>query len=241
MAVKIDGQKLNRLIRVPDNDSLIQEENGTWRGTCTFNCDWRLVFQLMPRRYQTRHPDFNNLICDRVTVSKRTPNVAVITAEFAGGQATDGSAGGDGNTENEPVIEVMATVSQQPIQTHPDFTDFLAGTPSAPLNSAIWIDPETNAITTSDTRGVFLKFADTDSMRGVEDYLMPQLIVRQTSIATTRPASVSVGIIDTPPVGSGSYLKTVHGYRRQGAVWVVEEEWLSAGDNRDWNPQVYST
>lgn len=228
MALKIDGQKLNRLIRVPDDDSLTQEENGIWRARTTFKCDWRLVFQLMPRRFQTRHPDFNNLICDKVSVEREKPSIAVITAEYAGGNDSDGSAGGDGNTENEPIIEVYGSVSQQPIQTHPDFVDVLAGTSDAPLNEAEFDDD-----------GNFEKFGHASELLGVTDYLAPQQTVRRTTIAKTRPTSIQVSVIEIPPVGTGSFLKTVYGYRRQGAVWVVEEEWLSAGQGRAWHASVY--
>lgn len=232
----IDGEDLKRLIRDPSGDTLVQDENGVWRSGCRFRCRWDLVFSLMPRRFQSKHPDFNNLICDRVSVSKEKPNIAVISVEYAGGFSTGGNFGSDSNTENAPVIEVTATATQEPIETHPDFADELAGTKGAELNGAVF-----------DEEGRFEYFAQKDSegvlsrMHGVSDYLAHRVVVRQTTIVNTQPNSVRVGFLEAPPVGGGISLKTLDGWRRQGAVYVKEEEWIGPAEGDDWNPLIYST
>lgn len=231
---KVDGDRLDRLVRKPEGDVLTQDESGLWRGVCQFQCDWSSVFRLMPRRYQTPHPDFNNLICDRVSVSRQKPNIALITAEYAGGSGTSPSGGGEQNSENEPVIEVYSTTSQEPIETHPKFTTTIAGTPDAPLWPGVYKEEDGN--------WVFNKFPKEDNSEppnacpyfGMTDYLVPRKIVKRTTISTSPPDSTRVGFLESISGLFSNYLKTVHGYKRQGAVYVIEEEWMAPADGRSW-------
>lgn len=231
--IKIDGKKLDRLIRVPDRDSLIQDERGLWRGMVYYRCEWRRVFTLMPRRGVTKHPDFANLVAERVTVSREKPNIAVIACEYVGA--------GDGPSDptasygaNSAIIEVSATVSQEPIETHPRFTEMT-------LSPSLGEWP--GVLITEDGGTVFGKFPKEDSegndcpYHGVTDYLAPQKTCRRTTIRKTAPSASDVnsaGKLSDPPIaGQTDWLKTEFSYVREGAVYVVTESWLSPAEGKE--------
>lgn len=235
--MKIDGKKIDRqLIREPDKDTLFQDENGVWRGTCVFTCAWSKVFQLAPQRFQTKHPDFTNLLCDKVSIAKDKGGIARITAEFAGGNTTSGNFGSDANNANAPIIEVDNFVIQAPIETHPRFVADLAGTPDDPKNGAQFDDD-----------GMFTGFAAVDSegnasdVMGISTWDMHVQVVRQITILAAKPTNTEVGIIDDPPVSDNAfeYIKTRASYQRQGGVYVFTEEWTSGPRDADINPLIY--
>lgn len=72
-----------------------------------------------------------------------------------------------------PTYELSATMSQEPIATHPDFLA-LAGTPESPENNAIWEDDR------------FVEFGPGD-LQGVSSYLVPGVEWSETSFSFTRP------------------------------------------------------
>lgn len=236
----LDGNKLDRLIRDPSADTLQQDEKGIWRASCRFRCEWRRVFNLMPRRYVTRHPDFANLVCDGVSVSKEKVGIAVVDVIYAGGEASSGNFGFGDNNQNAPTIEVSATVSQEPIETHPDFESVLAGPTDDPYWPGVYIENEDggfefNKFPKANEAGTECPFF------GVTDYLAPRKTIRRTSIAKTPPAITDVGIIEDAPIPGGSdYLKVLHGWRREGAVYVVEEEWWAPANGKVWQANIYT-
>ena len=234
--MKIDGKKIsNQLIRDPEGDSIGQDENGIYRATAVFRCDWKRVFSLMPKRYVSKHPDFNNLLCERVQVEKERGNVARITAEYSGGDATSGNFGVGTNNPNAPIVEVSSTASQEPIETHPEF-ETLAGTPENPLWPGVF-----------DDEGRFAGFPRTDAdgnecpYFGVTSYLAPRIVVRQISLSKSQPTNVRVGFRDDSPYGQGDFLKTAHNFRRDGDIYVIEEEWLGPADGGQWDTTIYDS
>lgn len=234
--MKIDGADIRRrLIRDESGDSLTQGEDGIFRATAQFRCAWSSVFSLMPRRFQSKHPDFPNLVCDQVSVSKEKGDIARITATYAGGPATGGNFGS--NSQIAPIIEIDTYTASFPIETHSDFEDFLAGTPEAPLNGAVFVDGVFTEFQTYDNDGV------KSQMAGVKTFDAPVQVVRRISVSNTMPASTRVGFIDTPPVSDSvfDYLKTRHSVQRVGAVYSITEEWTSGPENADINPLIYST
>ena len=234
MSLRIDGKDPSvRLIRQPSGDEASQDEFGVWRATATFKCAWSRVFDLMPRRYQTKHPDFSNLVCDSVTFSRVEGDLALIKAVYAGGNNSLGD--GSGNGENEPVIEVDNFVTQVPIETHPDFEDVIAGTPDAPINKALFPDGVFTGFET------YLDDGSRNIMAGVTTFDAYVQVVRRTTIQKTRPTNTDVGMIDAPPVTNSDfeYVKTRASYQRVGSVYVFSEEWTSGPKDADINYYIY--
>ncbi len=144
----------------------------------------------------------------------------------------------------EAVYTLDTSLSEEPIELHPDFADF-AGTPSNPLNGAVFIDPDTQKITTDDARGVFREFMVTDSKGGVESYLSPGATWNETYFSLTRPSDLgSLGEIDSPSgpnpsIGSGrNWLYSGASYTRRGGIYEIRKTWLLSG-RAGWDSDIY--
>ncbi len=153
------------------------------------------------------------------------------------------------NTLPEPVYILNAAASEEPIELHPDFASF-AGTPSAPLNGAIFLDPDTQKITTDNARGVFREFfarlgSAVNPKAGVEAYLSPGATWQEVSFSTTRPTDLGqLGLIDEPAgpqpsLGTGrTWLYSGADYTRRGGIYEIRKTWLLSGRN-GWDTDIY--
>ena len=141
----------------------------------------------------------------------------------------------------DPVYELSGSLGEEPIQLHKDFISTLAGTPATPLNGAIFLDPDTQKITTDDSRGVFREFFSTISgvtnpKAGIEAYLSPGAIWTETSFSTTRPTDLgSLGEIDEPTgpepsFGAGrNWLYFDVNYQQRGFIFATRKTWKLSG------------
>lgn len=145
----------------------------------------------------------------------------------------------------EPTYDLDESNSEEPIQTHPNFADF-AGTPSAPLNGAVFIDPETGKPTTDDDVGVFREFGIAGGRKaGVQSYVANGALWIETSYSTTRPSSVGdVGTIETPSgspptIGtSRNWLLWSIAYRKRGGIYETRKTWRCSGVG-GWDTDIY--
>jgi hypothetical protein len=167
------------------------------------------------------HPVWSFLYMERRTVSIEY-GFCRTTCEYAGFEGVP-----------IPVIEYSTGVGEEPIQTHPDFESF-AGTPSAPLNGAIFIDFETNEKTTDNGRGIFEKFwlNPPNQFSGVTSYLMPVPCKRITSIAPIPELVSRVGRLE------GEWLVTGVTASRRGRIYQNVVEFRGPG-RRGWNADIY--
>lgn len=149
----------------------------------------------------------------------------------------------------DPVYTLSSALSEEPIQLHPDFAT-IAGTPSAPLNGAVFVDPDTEKVTTDNAKGVFREFRATISgaanlKAGVEAFLSPGATWQETSFSATRPADLgSLGQIDSPSgtqptFGSGrNWIYSAAEYTRRGGIYEIRKTWLLSGRN-GWDSDIY--
>ena len=146
----------------------------------------------------------------------------------------------------DPTYELTTSLSQEPIQTHPDFSTF-AGTPASPNNNSIFIDPETG-LRSQKINAIWKEFAVSGSANekgGIESYLAPGAEWRETKFQETRPTGIrDVGTIE-PPVGpnptlSGrNWLAWGETYVRRGHIYQVTSTWKLSGRN-GWDTDIYS-
>ncbi|MEY2487384.1 MAG: hypothetical protein QOH39_3032 [Verrucomicrobiota bacterium] len=129
-----------------------------------------------------------------------------------------------------PVIEYSTGVSEEKIQTHPNFADF-AGTASHPLNGAIFVDSDGKQ-SFDDSKGSFKEFIGTGAFGGVESYLNPCLTKRRTTISQGPVSQSGVGHID------GGMLKVLASSTQRGIVYQNVEEWRGGG-RRGINASIY--
>lgn len=161
----------------------------------------------------------------------------------------------------KPTYELVIGMQESPIETHPNFEDF-AGKPSAPLNGALFINPETGVKTTSNTIGVFDSFLPylsggaRNDKAGIEAYLDPTVTYRESFVSYSLPSPSGFGRIsgDVPGpgfrgnLGKRNWLNVGYTYRRRGApqgaqnqvIYEIANEWRLSG-RAGWDTDVYSS
>jgi len=183
------------------------------------------------------------MIAERVGVTREKPNIAMIAVEYVG--AGDGPSDPNFTNpgKNAPIIEVSAVVSQEPIETHPDFLELI----QIPGEESNW----PGVLITDDEGGQsfnrFPKSTEDGSIicpyHGVTSYLAPQRTCRRFTISETEPSASAlneVGKISDPPLtGQTAWLKNEYSYRREGGIYVITEAWLSPANGDEWDDTIY--
>jgi hypothetical protein len=162
----------------------------------------------------SHHPFWSFMTCEKRTV----------TIEYGFTRAVCEYAGFEGSPE---VIEEWSSgMSEEPIQTHPNFHSF-AGSATAPRNGSLW--EEKNGTM------VFKEFWSNppNKFSGVTSYLVPVLVKRLTSIQST-----SISVQGTIGRLQGRLLCTSASSTRRGKVYTNVTEWRGAGP-RGWNTEIY--
>lgn len=145
----------------------------------------------------------------------------------------------------EPTYELTTSLGQEPIQTHPDFETF-AGTPAAPLNGSVFVDPDTG-YKSEKVNALWKEFAysgTASNKAGIDSYLAPGAEWRETTFQTTRPTGIKdVGTIDSPsgpnPSVSGrDWLVWSESYIRRGKIYQVTTVYKLSGRN-GWDDDIY--
>jgi len=164
-------------------------------------------------------------IWDFLHLEKRTVNI-----EYGFVRAVCEYAGFEGVPV--PIIEYSTGVSEEPIQTHPNFATF-GGKPSAPRNGAIFVD-ESGALSNDDSKGFFDKFWSNppNLFTGMTSYLNPCLTKRRTTITGGPISQAGVGHLD------GGMLMIGASSTQRGIVFQNVEEWRGFG-RRGANTAVY--
>jgi hypothetical protein len=139
---------------------------------------------------------------------------------------------------------ISTAVREEPIETHPDFEDTLAGTPASVLNAAKFVDSEGRP-TTDDEKGIFDRFGKGD-LHGVSSYRERGVTFSETTFSFTRLAAPgNVGSIDTPPgaaptlAGSANWMLVSVQEDKRGGIFQRTRVWEASGPN-GWTPLIYS-
>ena len=168
------------------------------------------------------HPNFPRMAIDRATYRFTDGGAfALVTYVYAGVLSR----------LPEPTFELNGALSQEPIQTHPDFAT-LAGTPQAPANGAIF-----------DEDGAFATFGP-GPLAGATSYLAPGAEWSRISFSFQRPNLNNLGKIGSPPgnpptLAGHDWLVGPPNAMKRGGVWQLREPWILSGPN-GWSPLVYS-
>lgn len=184
------------------------------------------------------HPRFPSMTLTRRSGRRSRPGFWGITYTFEGFLST----------LPEPVYELAASMNELPIQLHPDFESKIAGKPSAPKNGAIFLDPETQKITTDDEKGVWREFrivAGAEFQKGgIESYLVPGAEWREISFSNIAPNTLSnMGEINPPPgsppnLEGHNWLYVGMTYTRRGFIYQITKTWRLSGKG-GWDPDIY--
>ena len=200
-----------------------------------WECDASILLNTYPQ-INTRHPEYSSLVCKNVSPEFISARRGRWTATYRGLRGS-GFASGSGGLPR-PVWTIESVAGQESIGTLSNLEE-IAGTPSEPLNGAIF-DPIT---------GIFEAFGPDapDDLRGVSNYLVPSVVVKKVWYTTGNPdGGKAVGEIDFPggPLagsnssGSQNWLKTGFNAEWYGSFWQISESWLRSGEN-GWNQDIY--
>jgi len=200
--------------------------------TQQYECDKTKLFTLMPAD-GAKHPDYPDLSHVRSMVQFQLfQKTAVITCTYESSKDPgSGSSDGAGLT-----YEISASVSSEPIDTHPDFVEFMGGTADDPLEGAIF-----------DADGRFKGFAPDahDDLGGVRTYFAPTATYREVSGSRIGASLFGIGFIGSPPgpvpsVPSGrNWLFSGVTQRKNGNNYTLTREYRLSGP-RGWIPIIYA-
>lgn len=226
--------------------------------TCTAKFRTRASNWASFPRMNTVHPIFSSLWGEKKSISFAGPWVYQ-TIGYAGLDPND--TGGSNAAESAPIYELVVGLSEDHIETNPNFITFIGGKPTAPLNGCVFrlaIGENAGALTNgkapaeTDTGYVFDHFLliGADGKRNpyakVESYMNATKITwRKTWVSTANPKdNKKAGYIDTPPgtppsIEPGNWLNMGFSSTQRGKVFMISESWMSSGP-LGWLKPVYT-
>lgn len=193
----------------------------------------------LPTVGTTSHPLFGaGWKCSGYRWARAAPGVSVLEIIFTASISVS-------SAQIEQEFDNIAEI--EPITSHPLFTSTLAGTASAPLNGAVWIDKNGVAYGQPgyDSASGRFSYFGPGSFFGQESYLLPKATYRYSYNATSVPTAADVGTIVSAPTGSPSlptgctWLLTGRTWRRQGSIYRISETYMGSGPN-GWNTTIYT-
>jgi hypothetical protein len=196
-------------------------------------------------RINSNHPIFSTLTAIHRNISINGP-WAYADIEYEGRDPLEG------NASSTPIYELSRALNEDPISTHPDFVSKIGGTPTHPLNGAVFEWPanpgwgKTDGVTPahSDVGAVFVQFTliGPDGKKNpyakLETYLNPSKATwRKTWVATSKPTTNDGGKLQTPPgnppsINGGVWLNMGITVTQRGSVFMCSEEWMGSGPNQ---------
>ena len=239
---------------VADSARLRRKPNGLQEGECTFECLGAPLHAGNVLR--TKHP-IGSMHPYSSSVWMESQEVVFMAN---GARLVCTYAGADFQFLDKPVYELIISMEEVPIETHPSFEQ-IAGTPSDPDNGALFRDPETGSLSTDNSTAVFDRFlpfvaGNVNPKAGVEAYLDPVATYRESYVSYYLPTVGSLGAVTNSVPGPGypggsrgkrNWLYTGYTYRRRGdpaasgnrILYEVAREWRLSGRN-GWDPDIYS-
>lgn len=242
----------NDLVYYGNDRSLIVESYGTlntdYTGLATATAIYttrRDQWSRFPNIY-TKHPIFSFMLMSSRKVSIDGA-FARAECEYGGFQADQNENGGF----TPPVYELVVGMSEEPITVHPKFTTNIAGTPTAPLNGAVFINVKTKDVSTVITPTTnagwrFYEWEYDSKYYGVERYLDAGNVTwRKTQNAYYTYTAISrAGTVETPEGPAPrlnqnrNWLNMGTTITRKGAAVQMVTEWRASG-RRPWNSTIY--
>jgi len=170
------------------------------------------------------HPTYPFLTAETRSPSQGPGGTAYLDVSYAGIE---------GATPN-PLYEVDSSLTDFPIEKHPNFNLF-GGTKASPAPGAVFNDD-----------GTFKNFTPTapDYLRGVTSFTMPIAMVRETKVDRLGFPR-TLGTISPPPGSYSSiapgqnWLITGSNSQKRGNAYIVTTEWKSSGPIR-WSNSLFS-
>jgi hypothetical protein len=176
-------------------------------------------------------------------------NISVISKDGLS-EVSQTYSGGDSSAPE--VYEVVASVQEEPISSHPAFTV------STGIFSSSIVDAAGSANVNYDGDNIFVSFGKDaeNNFFGVQSYLSPQISYRRIYSSGSSPTAAvtsKVAFIFATPAGSpptiasgrnwlqvGVGIKNNGNYRTSSGQWEITEEYKASGQ-KGWNAGIYFT
>ena len=189
---------------------------------------------------------------DSVSISGKTLALTSISVSTKDGIAEVSHTYSGGDSSAPEVYEVVASVQEEPIASHPAFTASVT-----PFTSSI-VDAAGSASVNFDNDGIFQSFSKTATAGffGIQSYLSPQVQYRRiysngsapTAGTTNKVATIFSSPAGYPPtIGSGRNwiqvaisIKNNGNQRTSSGQYELTEEYRASGQ-KGWNPYIYPT
>jgi hypothetical protein len=232
-----DGRTTLQDLTIFGNEGLIPEDPGELMtdifGLSTVTTVWKCPIDrrnLIPPML-VQHPiyTFANMERRRIQMGQ---GYLIITGDFAGVEGTT----------SIPIYELCIGVADEPIVTHPKFAGSIGGTPSDPLNGAIFLGPDGQVSSDNET-AQFAYFNHSTNFVGIESYLAAdQMTWRERYVSRFQPNASNVGYINFPPggpPGASNWIQISANFEQRGLSYFITNEWR-AGGRRGWNNTIYT-
>lgn len=207
-----------------------EHEAGYWTASITWSYyPYADAVDQAPRVNVDKHPDFEFMVCKSNRILWQKPGLARIVSTYEGSETK-----GDlvvTRDEGGARIEVIASMREEPIESHPNFTQW-AGTPSAPIGGIFEDDTER-----------FLGWKNTSAFYGISSYLVPTVTLRRQYHSDSKPNVTNIGKVyaspsGAPESGSRNWMLTSIPFQSEGEGYSVTEEYLMSGP-RGWSEDLY--
>jgi hypothetical protein len=237
----------NQGVIVKDFGRLTTDYTGLSSGSAVFSIP-REKWAQLPKIYSP-HPVFSFLGMSHSEVSMQD-GFAIMEAEYRGVSLPQGEF-------TTPTYELTIGVTEEPIETHPNFTTRLAGTATDPKNGSIWRHLESGIISTTRrkaTDGSGYVFAGWELTQGgkvspyygIERYLdvgnITWRMKRHGRVGST--AINEAGTIQNPSgphptlPGKRNWMNMGTTMTQEGAAATFTTEWRASGP-RGWDRNIY--
>jgi hypothetical protein len=197
-------------------------------------CNNNNVLQLYPR-IGNRHPQFQGLECREVNPFFGKAGLGGWEATFHELALSGGPFGGIGGGLPNPVWSIQSVAGEQDIRTFTDFDQLKA-------------QAQATDGYVEDEDEVFVAFTAPASLRGVQNFFAPSVVLTKRFVTTAPPPGASrVGKINQPDgpfvsgaTGSGqNWLMISFESQRFGDVYETSISHLRSGDG-GWNSAIYA-
>lgn len=227
------------LVLAPEGEILV-DRAGLWTATCLYTVP-KDRLDLVPA-LGSPHPHAPFLWLESLRL-RFTPGLWKVFAAYAGVQ----------QDETEPVYDFNPGTGNEPIETIDNFVSAVAGSPSSPINGAIFRDPATGDISTDDAVGVFDRFSimkdgAQNPWAGLQEYLAVNNTTwtkswtrRSKPSGAARPLTVTTNPAGNPPSFDGAnynWLQFPVAFSQRGSAYECRQVWMLSGP-RGWNRVVY--
>jgi len=213
---------------------LLVDRKGLWSGSCVFTFPAK-AFDLIPKMNSV-HPYASFLFAERMRIIMAA-GLWKVSVDYVGIDVDT----------SDPQYELSPGTGNEAVETHPDFSTLIAGTPNNPNpdTKPIFRDPVTGYVSTDNATAEFDRFSLGGELAGVTSYIAQNNTVWTKSwTQKTKPTAERIRIVTAPPGdapnygGNFNWLQMPVRYSVRARVFSCSQSWLCSGP-QGWKNLLY--